>query len=134
MRAYCNRDLLLKAFGMVTGVIPVRSPKAVLKNIKLIANDHDNPVLLGTDLEVGIRYEVLGVKVDEPGEVILPTTQMNSILRTCTDLELLIKTDENHLTVEGLHANFTLPLEDTNLFPDVPDFAISSYYSVVLQI
>ena len=70
------------------------------------------------------------MKVDKPGTVILPTAQMNSILRTGTDVELIIETDGDHLIVQGLHSEFTLPVEDVNLFPDVPDFAAQSYHVI----
>ena len=43
-----------------------------------------------TDLEVGVRYRVLGVKVDQPGSAVLPTSRMGSILRTSTDEELAL--------------------------------------------
>ena len=130
MRAFCDREILLTAFGMVSGVISARSPKPILQNIKLIANADNRSVLIGTDLEVGIRYHLPGMKVDKPGNVILPTAQMNSILRTGTDVELIIESDGDHLIVQGLHSEFTLPTEDVNLFPDVPDFAIESYHVI----
>ena len=82
MRAFCDREALLTAFGMVSGVISTRSPKPILQNIKLIASIDNQSVLIGTDLDVGIRYQLPGIKVDKPGTVILPTSQMNSILRT----------------------------------------------------
>ena len=75
MRALCNREALLTAFGMVSGVVPARSPKPILQNVKLIAEADEGSVLMGTDLEVGIRHRVLGVKVEQPGSVILPTAQ-----------------------------------------------------------
>jgi DNA polymerase-3 subunit beta len=130
MRALCNREAVLTAFGMVSGVVPARSPKPILQNVKLIAEADEGSVLMGTDLEVGIRHRALGVKVEQPGSVILPTTQMGSILRTSTDSELVIETDDERLVVRGLHSEFTLPVEDANLFPEVPDFAASSYYVV----
>src|SRR5271166_7046419 len=130
MRAFCNRDGLLSAFGMVSGVVPARSPKPILQNVKLVAEADDGSVLMGTDLEVGIRHQVLGVQVERPGSVILPTTQMGSILRTSTDTELAIETDDEHLVVRGLHSEFTLPVEDVHLFPEVPDFAATSYHVV----
>ena len=123
MRALCNREALLTAFGMVSGVVPARSPKPILQNVKLIAEADEGSVLMGTDLEVGIRHRVLGVKVEQPGSVILPTAQIGSILRTSTDTELAIETDDERLVVRGLHSEFTLPVEDVNLFPEVPDFA-----------
>ena len=88
MRACCDREALLTAFGMVSGVISVRSPKPILQNIQLIANADNRSVLIGTDLDVGIRYHVLGIKVEKPGTVILPTAQISSILRTGTDAEI----------------------------------------------
>lgn len=130
MRALCNREGLLTAFAMVSGVVPARSPKPILQNVKLITDADEGSVLMGTDLEVGIRHQVLGVKVDQPGSVILPTAQIGSILRTSGDDELAIETDDDHLIVRGLHSEFTLPIEDASLFPEVPDFAATSYHVV----
>jgi DNA polymerase III subunit beta len=130
MRALCNREALLTAFGMVSGVVPARSPKPILQNVKLIAEADEGSVLMGTDLEVGIRHRVLGVKIEQPGSVILPTAQIGSILRTSTDSELTIETNDERLIVRGLHSEFTLAIEDANLFPEVPDFAAISYHVV----
>jgi DNA polymerase III subunit beta len=130
MRALCNREALLTAFGMVSGVVPLRSPKPILQNVKLIAEAEEGSVLMGTDLEVGIRHRVLGVKVEQPGSVILPTTEMGSILRTTTDPELTIETNDERLVIHGVHSEFTLTVEDANLFPEIPDFTASSYYIV----
>jgi DNA polymerase-3 subunit beta len=130
MRALCDREALLTAFGMVSGVISTRSPKPILQNTKLIARIDNQSVLIGTDLDVGIRYQLPGIKVDKPGTVILPTAQMNSILRTGSDPEFIIETDGDCVIVQGLHSRFALPMEDANLFPDVPDFAARSYHIV----
>src|SRR5271157_3053522 len=114
MRALCNREGLLTAFGMVSGVVPLRSPKPILQNVKLVTDPDEGSVLMGTDLEVGIRHRVLGVKVEQPGSVILPTAQIGSILRTSADIELAIATNDDRLVVKGLHSEFTLPVEDVN--------------------
>jgi DNA polymerase-3 subunit beta len=128
MKAFCNRDGLLSAFSMVSGVVPARSPKPILQNVKLITDEENGSVLMGTDLEVGIRHRVLGVRIEEPGAVILPTVQIGSILRTSSDEELELSTDEDHLIVRGAHSEFTLATEDASLFPEVPDFAAASYH------
>ena len=130
MRALCNREALLTAFGMTAGVIPTRSPKPILQNIKLVVNAGDGAVLMGTDLEVGIRHRVLAVKVEQPGSVILPIAQVASILRTSKDTELAIETDGERLVLQGERSEFTLPTEDVSLFPEVPDFAAQSYYVI----
>jgi DNA polymerase-3 subunit beta len=115
---------------MVSGVVPLRSPKPIIQNVKLVADADEGSVLMGTDLEVGIRHQVLGVKVERPGSVILPTAQMGSILRTSADVELVVETDDEHLLVRGLHSDFTLPIDDVSAFPEVPDFDATSYYVV----
>ncbi len=130
MRALCNREALFAAFGMTSGVIPTRGVKPILQSVKFVANADGSSVLMGTDLEVGIRHRVLGIKVEQPGSVILPTAQVGSILRTSTDIELAIETDGERLVVQGIHSQFTLPLEDVSLFPEVPDFAAQSYHII----
>ena len=130
MKALCNREGLLAAFGMVGGVVPSRSPKPILQNIKLVADPDEGSIVMATDLEVGVRYRVLGVKVDQAGSAVLPTSRMGSILRTSTDEELAIETEGDSLIVRGLHAEFTLPSDDPSLFPEVPDFAAASYHAV----
>src|SRR5437763_3163764 len=128
MKALCNRERLLAAFGMVSGVVPTRSPKPILQNLKLVADADEGSVLMATDLEVGIRHRVHGMKVDQPGSLILPTARVGSILRTSTDEELALEGDGEHLVIRGLHAEFNLPGEDPSLFPEVPDFAATSYH------
>ena len=130
MKSLCNREGLLAGFAMVSGVVPARSPKPILQNVKLVADGDGGSTLLATDLEVGIRYRVLGVKVDQPGSAILPTQKMQSILRTCPDDELAVEVGDDQLIVRGLHAQFKMPSEDPALFPEVPDFAAAAYHVV----
>ena len=130
MKALCDREQMLSAFGMIGGVVPARSPKPILQNVKLVADGDGNATLLATDLEVGIRFRTMGVKVDQPGAVILPTQRISSILRTSLAQELAIETDGDQIFVRTPHAEFKLPSEDPDLFPEVPDFGASTYYVV----
>lgn len=124
MQIICDREQLLTAFGMVGGVVPVRSPKPILQSVKLVADPSEGSTLMATDLEVGIRYRVMGIKVDQPGSVILPLQRMGQILRTSTgDDELAFEFDGDQLLVRGHRSQFKLPAEDPELFPDPPDFA-----------
>ena len=104
MKARCKRKELLAAFGMVSGVVPARSPKPILQNVKLVVDPDLGTILMATDLEVGIRHKVYGVTAYEPGSVILPTNKMQSILSTSADAELDIETEGDHLIVRGLYA------------------------------
>src|SRR5271154_1868443 len=101
MKALCKRKDLLAAFGMVSGVVPARSPKPILQNVKLVTDPELGTILMATDLEVGIRHKVLGVRAYELGSVILPTSKMQQILATSSDDELDVETDGDHLLVRG---------------------------------
>jgi DNA polymerase-3 subunit beta len=50
---------LLSAFQLVAAAMPSRDVKPILKNVKAIV-EGDRCTLMATDLEVGIRYDVLG--------------------------------------------------------------------------
>jgi DNA polymerase-3 subunit beta len=128
MKAVCNRDSLLAGLSVVSGVVPSRSPKPQLRNVKLIVRREEGSTLLATDLEIGIRYRVLGIKSDEPGEVILPTQRFQAILRTSTDEELYLEADSDMLQVRGQHSQFQLPGDDPDTFPDIAEFTASDYY------
>ena len=120
MKARCKRKELLAAFGMVSGVVPARSPKPILQNVKLVVDPELGTILMATDLEVGIRHKVYGVTAYEPGSVILPTNKMQSILSTSADAELDIETDGDHLLVRGLYAQLPLAERRPELIPRGP--------------
>jgi DNA polymerase III subunit beta len=128
LKSQHDRKQLLKAFTMVSGVVPTKSPKPILMNVKLTVGEEST--LQATDLEVGIRHRVLGVKIDGGGCVILPTGRFQSILATSRDDELDIETTNDVLKITDMHSKFSLPSEPSELFPEVPEFKASSYYIV----
>lgn len=130
MKALCKRKDLLAAFGMVSGVVPARSPKPILQNVKLVSDPELGTILMATDLEVGIRHKVLGVRAYEPGSVILPTGKMQQILATSGDEDVEVETNGDRLIVRTRTAKFDLPTEDPSLYPEVPDFGASTYHVV----
>jgi DNA polymerase-3 subunit beta len=129
MKAICNRDDLLAAFFMVSGVVPTRSPKPILLNVKLVANK-ESAVLLATDLEVGIRCSVSGVEVRKAGEIVLPTSRMVAILRESSDAVVEIESDENQTSIRGQRSRFKLTAESPQEFPEVPEFVEEKYHSI----
>src|SRR5262245_59981496 len=100
MKVHCHREGLLSAVQLASGAVPARDVKPILRNIKAIA-DQDRCTLLATDLELGIRLEVRGMKVEEPGEAILPAARTLAILRESTDEELAIDADPQSCQVRG---------------------------------
>jgi DNA polymerase-3 subunit beta len=84
--------------------------------------DGNQAVLSATDLELGVRYRVSGVQVEEPGQAILPTAQVMAILREAPDETLRVRETTSGVEVAGQFARFELPSEDPLQFPEIPEF------------
>src|SRR5579871_2202757 len=100
MRAICHREGLLAACQLASAAIPARDIKPILRNLKAIAAD-GRCTLMATDLELGIRLDVQGLTIQEPGEAILPAAKLLAILRESRDNELTIEADPSACMVRG---------------------------------
>lgn len=129
MKASYHREGLLAAFQLASAAVAARDVKPILRNLKAITTA-DRCTLMATDLELGIRLEVRGVKVEEPGEAILPGTRTLSILRESTDEEIHIEADADRVMVHGASNEFEMSSEDPGNFPDVPDFGEEKYHEL----
>lgn len=127
MKSLCSREGMAAAFAMVGGVAPLRSPKPILQNLKFVV-DSTGSTLMATDLELGIRYLVSGVRVDEPGAAILPTTRVQQLLRLSTESDLAIEADSEKVEIRGIRGKWQFTAEDPELFPEVPVFSAQNYY------
>lgn len=129
MKLHCHRPSLAQAFQVVGGVVPTRTPKDILKNVKLQVSD-GKAILVGTDQEVGIRYEIPGVEADSAGETLLPTNRVTSILRELQDDAVDIELAEEAVWIRAGHSEFRLAAEDPSEFPPVTAFEEQNYYAI----
>src|SRR4051812_39253796 len=108
MKALCQRDALLAAFQLANAAISTRDVKPILKDFKVIA-DHGRFTLMATDMELGIRLDVMGIQVLDAGEAMLPAQRLFAILReTPPQAELSIEADAAGCTVQGEDAEFEM--------------------------
>src|SRR5438067_52409 len=130
MKALCPRDALLSAFQLASAAIPTREVKPILRNLKAIA-DHGRFTLMATDLELGIRLDVMGITIQDPGEAILPFQKLHNILRESPqESDLSIEADQSACTVRGEDMEFELLSEDPAHFPDLPTFNEDKYHEI----
>jgi DNA polymerase-3 subunit beta len=130
MKMSCAREGLLSAFQLVSAAMPSRDVKPILKNVKAIV-EGDRCTLMATDLEVGIRYDVLGgLNVEESGEAILPASKFLAILRESTDDELTVEADASACTVRSVGGEWEMASEDPANFPDLPEFSEEKYHQM----
>lgn len=129
MKIICHREGLLSACQLASVAVPTRDVKPILKNLKAVV-EGDRCSLMATDLELGIRMEVRGIKVEEPGAALFPTSRLVSILRESTDEEMTIEAGPDSSIIRGATAEFEMPGEDPAAFPDIPTFNEEKYHEV----
>jgi DNA polymerase-3 subunit beta len=129
MKIIVNRASMLDACQVVSQAISPRDVKPVLRNIKAVV-ELDRLTLIATDLEMGIRMDVRGIKVEDSGEALLQAARLVSILREATDEEMTIEASDEGCTVRGSRGKFQMPGEAVKDFPDVPDFDVEGYHEI----
>ncbi|MBN1589734.1 MAG: DNA polymerase III subunit beta [Pirellulales bacterium] len=133
MQIYCERERLLRAFQTAASVVPARSPKAILQNVKLETTG-EGIVLTATDLEVGIRIDLGGVETTSPGSALLPVGRVGSILREAPDEKLTVHSDGRQVAIEGQKSKFQLPAEDPMGYPGVQAFDATVYHELPARV
>jgi DNA polymerase III subunit beta len=129
MKIVCDREKLQDAYQTVAPVVPARSTKPIVQNVKIEAGP-DGTFLLGTDIEISIRVQADGIAVDKPGEAVLHNSRFGSILRESNDETLTLDSDESGVKIKGTRSTFKLPSEDPREFPASPAFKQSAYHLV----
>lgn len=129
MKLHCHKASLATAFQVVSGVVPARTPKEILKNVMLQARD-GVATLSGTDLEIGIRYEIPGVEIETSGDALLPAARMISILRELTEGTVDLDVSDDGLRIRSGSSEFNLAAEDAAEFPTIPTFDDDAYHAV----
>jgi DNA polymerase-3 subunit beta len=129
MRADCDRESFLSACQLVSAAVSSRDVKPILRNFKIIA-EGDRCTLMATDLELGIRFDVQNLIIQDPGEAILPAARLIAILREARDTRLSIEADSTSCVIRGASLEFEMPGEDPAQFPDIPIFADEKYHEI----
>ena len=120
MKAICNRAALHEALGTVAAVVPTRTTKPVLQCLRLVADDN-GLVLVATDLEIGIRYQVGEVEVGEPGEILAPAAKLAAIVHELADPTVSLESDKDMLHVRGQGSHYKLYGFDVGEYPPVSE-------------
>jgi DNA polymerase-3 subunit beta len=125
MKVLCDRERLREGLAVVTSVIPVKSTRPAIENVCLVASD-DVLELVGTDLDVAVRYRVADVKVEEPGTALVPARVTSDFVRDLTGDTVRLRTKANGegLIIEGgSEDRCELTTVDPDEYPVVARFA-----------
>ncbi len=119
MKLRFNRQEMADALGMVCHVTSIRTPKEILKCVKLEAQS-DVLLLSATDLEIGLRHAVTQTEVEEPGEVLVVADTLSRIVHECADEVLELEIHDTVLHIRGMGSHFQVLTQATADFPPVP--------------
>ena len=129
MQLTCQRNSLTAAFQTVAGVVPTRTPKDILKNVKLLVSG-GKATLIGTDSEIGMRCDVPDVQSDSRGEALLPTARVLAVLRELSDDVVKLEVTGDATWIRCGYSEFRLSAEDPADFPPVATFEDADYFVV----
>lgn len=116
MKLTANRAGLLSACQLAAMAAPTRDVKPILRNLLLRAEGESCEVV-ATDLEIGLRINVSGVRVDMPGDALMPAGRFVQILRELPDEDVLLDADMAKANVSGASSEFDMPSDDPSDFP-----------------
>jgi DNA polymerase-3 subunit beta len=121
MKVKFNREALAEALGLLTSVVPSRTPKPILRCVRITAGENEVRGC-ATDLEVGMNYSVSEVQVEQKGEVVVPADRLAAVVRESTDEVLSMEAAEGTCEICGADSHFTIYGQEASQYPAVPDF------------
>ncbi len=130
MKILCDREKLREGLALANNVIPAKSPKPALSNVCLVAMEGALE-LVGTDLEVALRYRIEDVKVSEPGTAVIPARVALDFVRDLTGETVTLETNGSNCTISSGSDSCELVTIDPDEFPVVAHFDVAG--SVSLQ-
>jgi DNA polymerase-3 subunit beta len=119
MKVNFNRAALAEALSLVVSIVPARTPKPVLRCVRISAADKDVRIC-ATNLEIGLNYLVSEVEVQEDGEIVVEANHLADIVRESTDDVLVLATTEHGCEIRGADSRFTIYGQDPAQYPKVP--------------
>lgn len=121
MKVNFNRAALTEALGLLTSVVPGRTPKPILRCVHIAAGEKEVRIS-ATDLEVGVNYLVSEVQIEEAGEVVVPADHLAAIVRESVDEVLSFQATEGSCEIRGVDSHFTVYGQEPGQYPAIPSF------------
>ena len=130
MKVIAQTAALQEALALAGSIVATRTPKPVLQCVKLVAAGN-MLTLMATDLEVGCRYHITAVQVEEEGEALVPAERLAGIVRESTDADsLTIQTEKEACHIRGAGSHFKVFGYDPAEYPAVAEFGEGGDFQV----
>ncbi|MBT7656827.1 MAG: DNA polymerase III subunit beta [Phycisphaerae bacterium] len=132
LKAVCERDALVEALGLITGVVAGRTPTPALQCVKVSGQD-GRLTMAATDGEISLTLSTDKVDLEASGDVLIPADKFSQIARSCNDNTLNIMSEEDKLHIRTSDSRFKIfgfPISEAPESVDFgdaePDFSIDA--------
>lgn len=132
LKAECDRDALVEAMSLVTGVVATRTPTPALQCVR-ITGEEGRLKLAATDAEVSLILSIDRVDLQQDGDILVPADKFSQVARSCDDTTITIAGDNEAMLVRSSDSRFKVfgfPISEA---PEIPvldsedtDFTIDS--------
>lgn len=124
MKVSVNRSALAEALGLITSVVPTRTPKPILKCVRIAASGKEMRIQ-ATNLELGLDYLVSQVEVGAEGEAVIEADRLAAIVRESVEDVLVLESKDTTCEIRGRDSHFKVYGQDPKQYPKVPVFGQS---------
>lgn len=120
MEFTCSRHAFQDALSLVGSVVPARSAKPILQNIRIAGGDGNVIELAATDLEVGLEYRLDVEHLQDAEATALPASELINIVRDAWGETVTVRVENNLAEVITEGGRFQIPGEPADDFPEIP--------------
>ena len=133
MKLAAPRDLFLARLQLAASVCPTRTPREILKDVRIEVPEDGRVEFLGTDQEISVRTALVHEGVSGSGVTALPAATLLSALKELPGDLVEIEESGNQHVLTGGSAVFKLYADDPIEFPSIPTTDMSRAARVPLD-
>ncbi|MHC4883690.1 MAG: DNA polymerase III subunit beta [Planctomycetota bacterium] len=123
MKFTCSRQALSEALSLVGSIVPSRSTKPILQNIRFDGAAGNMIVLSATDLEVGVRYDLEVQDLQDPESVVLPANRLIGVIREAWGETITLNVTDCKADIITEGGKFHVLGEPAEDFPEIPELS-----------
>ena len=132
MKVLCNREQLREGLAIVNGVIPTKSTRPAIENVCLVATENALE-LVGTDLEVAIRYRIDDVKVADTGTALIPARVAAEFVRDLSGETVSVDATGDNCIITSEGDRMELVTVEADEFPVIARFQDENSYPILAE-
>lgn len=116
------RTIFSETLSLVSAVVPERSARAVLQNLRLDGAEGNSIILSATDLEIGLKISLEVKDLSDAGSVLLPASRLNALVKGSLSEELSLTVDAGKTEIRTRQGKFQIPGAEVVDYPTITDF------------